>query len=125
MPNTFVFTLGGARCFAPNLVLYLGPMDYLKNIEPVTTLKTRSSELIKRARKSGQPVIITQNGKPTAVLQDVESYQRQRDTLLLLQALVQGDVDYREGRSVPHEQAKARLADKLDRLDRLSTPGKK
>lgn len=93
-------------------------MDFTKNVEPVTTLKTRSSELIKRAQESGQPVIITQNGKPTAVLQDVESFQKQRDTLLLLQALVQGDVDYREGRSLTHGQAKARLSKKTEKLKR-------
>ena len=43
-------------------------MDYAKGIEPVTVLKTRSAELIRQAQETGQPIIITQNGKPTAVL---------------------------------------------------------
>jgi prevent-host-death family protein len=84
-------------------------MDHADNIEPVTVLKTRSAELIKRARETGKPVVITQNGKPTAVIQDVESFERQRETMLLLKALVQGDVDYREGRSLSNARAKARL----------------
>ena len=90
-------------------------MNYVDGIEPVTVLKTRSAELIKRARDTGQPVIITQNGKPTAVLQDVESFQRQRETLLLLKALAQGDQDYQAGRSLTHEQAQARLEKVLSR----------
>ncbi|NKB16781.1 MAG: type II toxin-antitoxin system prevent-host-death family antitoxin, partial [Sphingomonadales bacterium] len=45
-----------------------GSMKYSEAIEPVTTLKTKSAELIRRARESGQPIVITQNGKATAVL---------------------------------------------------------
>lgn len=91
-------------------------MNYANDIEPVTVLKTRSAELIKRARDTGQPVVITQNGKPTAVLQDVESFQRQRETLLLLKALVQGDRDYQAGRAMTHKQAQTRLKRALNKL---------
>jgi prevent-host-death family protein len=86
------------------------------NIEPVTVLKTRSADLIKRARETGKPVVITQNGKPTAVIQDVESFERQLHTMLLLKALVQGDLDHREGRFLSHRQAKARLKAHLEGL---------
>ncbi len=46
-------------------------MKYSESIEPVTTLKTKSAELIRRAKETGQPIVITQNGKATAVLVDV------------------------------------------------------
>ncbi|MCP4676007.1 MAG: type II toxin-antitoxin system Phd/YefM family antitoxin [Deltaproteobacteria bacterium] len=91
-------------------------MEYTDNIEPVTVLKTRSADLIKRVRETGRPVIITQNGKPTAVIVDMESYEEQRQTTLLLKALVQGDLDHREGRSLSHSQAKSRLKNHLNRL---------
>ena len=80
-------------------------MNYVDAIEPVTVLKTRSADLIRRAQESGQPIIITQNGKATAVLQDVESYQRQRQALVLLKHLARGDQDHREGRIVSDEEA--------------------
>lgn len=88
-------------------------MDYTKGIEPVTVLKTRSAELIRRARETGSPVIITQNGRATAVLQDIESFQRERHALLLLRALVQGDQAYQEGRSLSHSEARKRVQDAL------------
>ena len=78
---------------------------YLRLVSP--------AELVKRARETGQPVVITQNGKATAVLQDVESFERQRHAMLLLKALVQGDIDYREGRSLTHGSARARVAKRL------------
>lgn len=88
-------------------------MNDIDAIEPVTVLKTRSVDLIRRARDSGRPVIITQNGKATAVLQDVESYQRERQVLLLLKYLARGDQDYRESRVLSDENADARFRAKL------------
>ena len=80
-------------------------MNYAEAIEPVTILKTKSAELIRKARESGQPIVITQNGKATAVLQDVDSYQRQREALLLLRYLARGDRDYRQGKVISDAEA--------------------
>jgi prevent-host-death family protein len=91
-------------------------MDYGTAIEPVTVLKTKSAELIRRARESGQPIVITQNGKATAVLQDVESFQRQREALLLLKFLAPGSQDLRAGRSIDHSKVVDRLSEKLKDL---------
>ncbi len=90
-------------------------MDYSDTIEPVTVLKTKSADLIRKTRESGQPVIITQNGKATAVLQGIEDFQRQRDALMLLRYLAKGDQQLREGKGVSNAKAirhfKAKLRD--------------
>ena len=91
-------------------------MDKSDAIEPVTVLKTRSAELIRRAKESGRPIVITQNGKAAAVLVDAASYEKQRNTLLLLKMLVQGEEDYRSGRSVKHTSAQSRLKRKLEEI---------
>ena len=93
-------------------------MDYAKGIEPVTVLKTRSAELIRQARETGQPIIITQNGKPTAVLQDVESFQRQREALTLLKVLAKGDQELSEGKVISHDEVLRRIERKLKDLKR-------
>lgn len=93
-------------------------MNYVDTIEPVTVLKKKSADLIRRTRQSGQPIIITQNGKATAVLQDVESYQRQQRALLLLKYLARGDQDHREGRIVSDETADKRFRAKLAAMKR-------
>ena len=86
------------------------------SIEPVTLLKTRSAELIRRARETRQPVIITQNGRATAVLQDVESYQRQRNALLLLKYVALGERDLRDGAVFPDADADSHFRDSLRSL---------
>ena len=88
-------------------------MNLVKAIEPVTTLKSRSAELVRRARETRQPIIITQNGKATAVLQDVETYQRQRDALNLLKFLARGDHDYRQGDLLSDAEADRHFRDRL------------
>ena len=91
-------------------------MKYSEAIEPVTTLKTKSAELIKRAKESGQPIIITQNGKATAVLVDVESFERQREALLLLRYLAVGGDEIGKGKGVSHQDALHHFERKLKEL---------
>ena len=93
-------------------------MDYAKGIEPVTVLKTKSAELIRQVRETGQPIIITQNGKPTAVLQDVESFQRQREALTLLKILAKGDQEISEGKVLSHDDVMRRIERKVKDLQR-------
>ena len=93
-------------------------MKYFETIEPVSRLKTRSAELIRRARDTGQPIVITQNGKATAVLQDVESFERQRNALLLLRYLAQGEEEVRSGKGVAHRKAVRHFEKKLKELRR-------
>ncbi len=72
-------------------------MKTLHEIKPITYLKTKSAELVKRITDKQSPVIITQNGEAKVVMQDVLSYERDRSTLLMLKLLAQGlsDVEHK------------------------------
>ena len=88
-------------------------MDTSQDIEPITTLKRAAAELIARAKERQSPIVITQNGKPAAVLQDVGTYERQRQALLLLKLIAQGERDYEAGRTQTSTQALARIRKRL------------
>jgi prevent-host-death family protein len=75
-------------------------MDLTNDVEPVTVLKRSAAELIARATDRHSPIVITQNGRPTAVLQDVHTYERQQRALHLLKLLAQGEQDHRAGRKL-------------------------
>ena len=81
----------------------ISAMDLSNDVEPVTALKRSPADLIARATDRHSPIVITQNGKPTAVLQDVHSYERQQQALHLLKLFAQGEQDHRAGRV--HDQA--------------------
>ena len=91
-------------------------MNFCTAIEPVTVLKTRSAQLIKEATATGQPIMITQNGKATAVLQDVRSFEEQRQALLLLRFLAQGNQELKRGKGISHVRAKRHFEGKLKDL---------
>ncbi len=82
----------------------------------MTVLKARPAELIRRAQETRRPLVITQNGKATAVLQDVKSYQEQRQALLLLRFLATGEKDFREGRVLSDAEADAHFQARLEAM---------
>lgn len=88
-------------------------MNMTKCIEPLSALESRSNELLKTARESGCPVLLTEEGRPTAVLQDVGTYQRQQDTLAFLKLVVQGVQDERRGDVISHQDADAHFRKRL------------
>ena len=91
-------------------------MDASKDVEPVTVLKRDAAALIERARERSSPILITQKGRPTAVLQDVESFERQRRALLLFKLLAQAERDYESERSTTHAEVDDRILSRLRAL---------
>ncbi len=72
----------------------------MEDIEPITTLKRDAAGLIERARERRAPIIITQSGRATAVLQDGASYTEEQDAFALLKLSIQGERDLVEGRRI-------------------------
>jgi prevent-host-death family protein len=79
-------------------------------VRPVTELKNRTAELIEEVRASREPVVITQRGRASAVLIDVETFDQWRETLAMLKVVQRGEQGGR-GASTERvmERARARL----------------
>jgi prevent-host-death family protein len=93
-------------------------MGMAKDIRTVTEMKTRAAQLLDEVNLEKRPLIITQDGKPRAVMMDVESYDELRTAIGLLKLVALGEDDIRSGRWI--EQGKM-----LDRLEsRLGTSKK-
>ena len=71
-----------------------------EDVEPITTLKRDAASLIERASRSRSPIVITQNGRATAVLQDVHSFAEERRAFALLKLALEGDREISEGRGL-------------------------
>jgi prevent-host-death family protein len=84
-------------------------MRYSTQIKPISYLKANAAEILEAIADTRQPVVITQNGEAKAVLQDVASYERTQETLLLLKILALGQRQVDEGQTVPARAAVARL----------------
>jgi PHD/YefM family antitoxin component YafN of YafNO toxin-antitoxin module len=47
-----------------------------RDIDSLSNFKRETAKFVQRMKKSGQPVVLTINGKAELVVQDAESYQR-------------------------------------------------
>src|SRR5437899_12444262 len=55
-------------------------MDIRRDIQTLSEFKQNASKLIKQVRETRQPIFLTVNGKPAAVIQDPDSFQEMADS---------------------------------------------
>ncbi len=75
----------------------------------MTTLKRQATRILRELRETQDPVLITEHGRPSAYLVDVESFEKARERLRLLEGLARGEEAIRRGRTLDQSEAKVRL----------------
>jgi prevent-host-death family protein len=87
-----------------------------ENIVPVSDFKAQAAELLRRVHSTGEPLVITQNGKAAGVLLSPAEFDRLNDRARFVAAVEEGLADEKAGRVSAHEdvvaRAKARLSTK-------------
>ena len=68
-----------------------------------TELKKETPALLDTLAADRSPVLITQDGAPRAVLQDLASYQQTQATLTILDHIARGERDVHLGRETDQE----------------------
>jgi prevent-host-death family protein len=79
-------------------------LDITTDIHSLTTFRRRSGDFMKQLKKSKRPVVLTVKGKPAAIVQDAEAYQRLLDIAARADAeegIRQGLDDVAHGRTRP------------------------
>ena len=51
-------------------------LNYAKGIDSLTNFKRQTAEYLARLHKTGEPVILTVNGRAEVVVQNAEAYQK-------------------------------------------------
>jgi prevent-host-death family protein len=77
-------------------------VDITKDIQPMTTFRNHSAEIMQHLKDTKRPMILTVNGRAAAVVQDAEAYQRLLDLAAEARAaegIRQGLEDLRSGRT--------------------------
>ena len=84
-------------------------------IKPLSYVKANAAGLIRELTELREPLVITQNGEATAVMQDVASYEQTQETLALLKILALGNRQIEQRQVVPAADALARVRGKKKR----------
>jgi len=91
-------------------------MNIADGIDSLTNFKRRSADYLKKLRKTGDPVVLTVNGKAEVVVQDAAAYQRLVDAAARVEreetvaAIREGLADLKSGRTRPARTALKSLA---------------
>lgn len=77
--------------------------------ELVTTLKRQATRILSEVRSSHDPVLITEHGKPSAYLVDVDTFEMLNDRIRILEGIARGEKAVRCGETLSQNQARARM----------------
>jgi prevent-host-death family protein len=86
-------------------------LDLANDIRSLSDFKRNTVALLDRIRKTGNPMVLTVNGKAELVVQDAAAYQALLDRVETLEGIQRGVADVKAGRTTPAQQ----VFDKLRR----------
>jgi len=83
-----------------------------EDIVPVGEFKGQTARWLRHVAETGQPVIITQNGKPAGVLVSPIEYDRLTERERFLGSVTQGLADVEAGRTMDTKELLRRLEER-------------
>ena len=69
-----------------------------EQVMSLTQFKSTASQLLQQMHNTGESVVLTQNGSANAVVQDIDTYKRDQQALLMLKLIAQGESDVEQGK---------------------------
>ncbi|EGQ9299237.1 antitoxin [Vibrio parahaemolyticus] len=75
-------------------------------VELVTSLKRQATKILADLHDTKEPVLITEHGKPSAYLVDVDDYEFMQNRLAILEGIARGERALADGKVVSHDEAK-------------------
>ncbi|MGM0562981.1 MAG: type II toxin-antitoxin system Phd/YefM family antitoxin [Pseudomonadota bacterium] len=78
--------------------------------ELVTNLKRQATKILSELHETKEAVMITEHGKPSAYLLDVDDYEMLQRRLNLLETIARGEQAIVDGRVKNHEDAREQMA---------------
>jgi prevent-host-death family protein len=82
--------------------------------ELVTTLKRQATKILAELHDTKETVLITEHGRPSAYLVDVEAYETMENRMKILEGIARGERAILENRVVKHSEAKKKMKKWLD-----------
>ncbi|MGL1887239.1 MAG: type II toxin-antitoxin system Phd/YefM family antitoxin [Reichenbachiella sp.] len=88
-------------------------INLVEDICPISEFRANSNSLLKNLKECHRPLVLTQNGRSSAVLIDVNDYQEMKDQLELLQEIASSQKQIADGKGVIHSKAKKQILKKF------------
>ncbi len=86
-----------------------------EDIVPIGEFKAQAARMLDRLRDSGRPLVVTQHGKPAAVMLSPVEYDRLQERAAFVQSVASGITDAEAGRTMDTGTLRRRLAESLEK----------
>jgi prevent-host-death family protein len=78
-------------------------------IELVTNLKRQATKILSELHESKEPVLITEHGRPSAYLLDVDHFELLQRRMQILEGIARGETAVLEGRTFSQAEARKKM----------------
>jgi len=89
-----------------------------ENFVPVSELKAQAADWLRKIGETGAPVVVTQNGKPAAVLLSPRAFDELTEQARFVSAVSEGLADADAGRVHSHAEVARRMKARAGRKPR-------
>jgi prevent-host-death family protein len=79
-------------------------LDLANDIRSLSDFKRNTVQVLDRLRETGDPLVLTVNGKAELVVQDAAAYQALLDRVETVEGIQRGLADVKAGRTKPAKQ---------------------
>jgi prevent-host-death family protein len=83
--------------------------DIANDIRSLSDFKRNTSEFLDRLKKTGNPLVLTINGKAQVVVQDAEAHQELLERVKTIEGIQRGLADVKAGGTKPAPEVFSRL----------------
>ena len=93
-------------------------MKLSEDVKPISYFKAHASEIIRQIFGKNKTMIITQNGEPKAVVQDIHLYEQTQESLAMLKILAMSSVfrqddEVHKGKSRPTKDSFGAIRERI------------
>lgn len=83
-----------------------------QDIQPLSEFRSKVAFYFEKVKKTKRPLVITQNGKSSAILLDVSEYQSMVDKIEVLEDIRLAETQIDEGLGISHQEIKKKYSKK-------------
>ncbi len=85
-------------------------IHFEQDIQPLSTFRSNMSYYFNKVKETKRPLVITQNGKSSAILLDVKEYQSMIDKIEVLEDIKLAEEQINSGSGISHSKVKRMFA---------------
>lgn len=78
--------------------------------ELVTTLKRQATKILSDLHNSNDPILITEHGKPSAYLVNIDDYEYMQERMNILEGIARGETAIIEKRIYTQKEAELKMS---------------